>query len=1281
MKKNSFIFAILFAILFAGCSGGGDDTSSSNETPVVEQTSSNTISGVVDDDPVEGAEVYIDFGDGTLSTKAITDVDGSYELVLSDEDIVKINPEIPEGAEGPLNNLLLIATKDNRVLRNALTRDVADGQTVYITNDTEAYAQYLESIGQFDTISLTEFNSELEKGRIKDDSDKAVFIRDIREDVKTYFYGGEKPTTSSIFAKALTHMGSDKVALVANDSSYVSARNVMSGGDINLPTDVNVSSDDITLTSKGNGRYTVGNGNDSTGIAYLKIQSGDIFKLIPLEIKARVITQLAQEIITPQSGGTIGTETDSISATIPPFALDENKTITFNKIDSEGETTDGKMILDMQPSGTVFEMPITVKINYADFGIEDPNAVEWKYGSIEGGYENADIVSLDTSNKFIYLSISHFSNLTVVKKEFPVIISKPFESGNTPKYNFNNKDYLGANSNGAHLGVDIMKDSGTEIKAVCSGEIIANESTLSNYSNIWARSFVIKCDGIYNEKSIYAVYFHSSINNSFEDVTNLKINSNIKVLIGDNIATVGDLGTNSHLHLGFTYTDNKPQVKDTVCIKKDALIDSNSSSYESGYVTFNISQNSYRFSSKDDSGQGSCSNDEYKIIAGGGYASSADLDKDIVLPNEILSDLGWINPTDLLGGTSIYDFDADIWNSSLIDLSSAELIYPFASSENKYELYISNLNENIRVNLGSHNKDNDHLVTSSTSYTTEGVTLKKLYLQSDDRYNNATGFTLLDNINISSDSSLEQSKLLVIPQIINIEKRIFVDSLSDSELFSSNENSIRLTPFVLEDGDLNVTNNLNAYDGDILNLAQGKSIYFPLEHLGKHEFHLRIPNSDDKDNLQCSYIKSENETQLLAINSSESESIYNLTKWYMLSDSSYLLNGNGYIMCNAIADVQIDALYVKSIDYTVEVEVELNMQIDLSDVNDVEDVELKVVIFDVSTEDRTIVYQGTHTAFEARKIKLSKTHDIMKLKGFVTPRSTNSVGASLLYNPLPFTVEDIENQTSVTLAKITLQKKDMFKPYVKVKVINATNASVITDANVIVKYGNDRADSTTRYSGITDANGEVEFTDIPYGEYTFILNKEGFIDTSLNLTVDEGSAVSTDLSMSPILASGEMRIRLSWGLSPADLDSHLVKKTDGVEDYHIYYSDSNDYRTGDNLDLDDTDGEGPETITISGIDSTSVYTYYVHNYSGDYDGKIKDSGASVIISNGNSEESPIYPIAGGEGEYWRVFTIENGIYKKCIVDCMGTTESTMARSISRVSSSNEADLFRNLPSK
>jgi len=334
----------------------------------------------------------------------------------------KINPEISEGADGLKDDLLIVAKKGGKLLRNALTRDVADGQIVYITNDTEAYAQYLETIGKFDTIALVEFNNELEKGRIKDDSEKATFIKDIREDVKEYFMnGGDEPERTTIFSKALQHLGKEQLALEADDSAYVSNRNVMSGGYIALPEDVSVESDDINISSNGNGRYTVGDGYNEEKIVFLKIQNGNIFKFVPLNIKPRQITQLAKQNVTPQQGGTLGDEGESISLTIPPFALDEEKEITLQQIESDGETADGKVILDMLPSGLRFEIPVTVKINYADFGIDDPNTVQWQYGSTEGGYEDADIVSINTTDQLICLSISHFSDLivkTISKQEF-----------------------------------------------------------------------------------------------------------------------------------------------------------------------------------------------------------------------------------------------------------------------------------------------------------------------------------------------------------------------------------------------------------------------------------------------------------------------------------------------------------------------------------------------------------------------------------------------------------------------------------------------------------------------------------------------------------------------------------------------------------------------------------------------------------------------------------------------------------------------------------------------
>ena len=439
------LFLVLMVGVFFLVGSTPDKDEDSENIPTPTSTQKQTITGYVLDDPVENATVYLLFTDGTKSTQATTNADGSYELKLSDEDLSEINPIIPEGADGPKDDLIIVAEKDGKILRNAIDRDVENGKIVYITNDTEAYAEYLEAIGEFTASALTLFNNEIEKGRIKDSSDLSDFIEDVREDVKSYFYGGDKPTASSLFEKAFTHLGEEKLAQMSDHSSYVAHRDVMSGGDIILPSNVTVESDDITLTSKGNGRFTVGDGSDGDLIVYLKVADSDIYRLIPLSVKEKQVTLLSSDVVTPQKGKRIGTEQDSISVTIPPYALLTNKTISFHKIESQGQTTDGKMILDMQPSGLKFDLPITIKVKYSDFGVTDLEAVEWKYGSVDGGYEDADIVNIDKDNGFIYLNISHFSNLVVreiksqkyldLKEKFIVHIPRRNHNLRPSKYN------------------------------------------------------------------------------------------------------------------------------------------------------------------------------------------------------------------------------------------------------------------------------------------------------------------------------------------------------------------------------------------------------------------------------------------------------------------------------------------------------------------------------------------------------------------------------------------------------------------------------------------------------------------------------------------------------------------------------------------------------------------------------------------------------------------------------------------------------------------------------
>ena len=142
-------------------------------------------------------------------------------------------------------------------------------------------------------------------------------------------------------------------------------------------------------------------------------------------------------------------------------------------------------------------------------------------------------------------------------------------------------------------------------------------------------------------------------------------------------------------------------------------------------------------------------------------------------------------------------------------------------------------------------------------------------------------------------------------------------------------------------------------------------------------------------------------------------------------------------------------------------------------------------------------------------------------------------------------------------------------------------------------------------------------------------------------------------SMRKILTNEKMSIRLSWDENPRDLDSHLVKyNSSGNQIYHIYYSHKRDSNSGDNLDRDDTDSYGPETITIEEVDSSSRYIFSVYHYSGT--GSISStSNAKVEINYGGHPAIPIQNSpTSGTGSWWKVFEIVNGEVIPCRTDCL-----------------------------
>ncbi|MBR4026589.1 MAG: M4 family metallopeptidase [Lachnospiraceae bacterium] len=182
---------------------------------------------------------------------------------------------------------------------------------------------------------------------------------------------------------------------------------------------------------------------------------------------------------------------------------------------------------------------------------------------------------------------------------------------------------------------------------------------------------------------------------------------------------------------------------------------------------------------------------------------------------------------------------------------------------------------------------------------------------------------------------------------------------------------------------------------------------------------------------------------------------------------------------------------------------------------------------------------------------------------------------------------------------------------------------------------------------ITDSSGKYYTAALPAGNYTLEASKDGFVVGYLNIVSGNSEVCNNqNITLTPKLNEGAVRIVLTWGNDPSDLDSHVFGTLTNGEYFHTYYRNKSDY-DGDievcNLDVDDRDGKGPETITLTPM-TEQPYYYFIHEYAGE--GSIATSGASVKIYQDDKLLATLNaPTNQGEDVYWNVFAFVNGELK------------------------------------
>ncbi len=176
-------------------------------------------------------------------------------------------------------------------------------------------------------------------------------------------------------------------------------------------------------------------------------------------------------------------------------------------------------------------------------------------------------------------------------------------------------------------------------------------------------------------------------------------------------------------------------------------------------------------------------------------------------------------------------------------------------------------------------------------------------------------------------------------------------------------------------------------------------------------------------------------------------------------------------------------------------------------------------------------------------------------------------------------------------------------------------------------------------TAFTDANGDYTMANLIPGTYTIEARASGYLrSVQENVNVAAEQTTTVNFSLSPLLAAGQIRIVLTWGEQPEDLDSHLWLPDNTP--YHVYYGNvgSADSCPFAFLDVDDTDSFGPETITINQL-YPGTYLYAVKNFSGSPGFDVSEAQVQVFDSTGLIATFNV-PTNNSTDEWWKVLEID-----------------------------------------
>lgn len=288
---------------------------------------------------------------------------------------------------------------------------------------------------------------------------------------------------------------------------------------------------------------------------------------------------------------------------------------------------------------------------------------------------------------------------------------------------------------------------------------------------------------------------------------------------------------------------------------------------------------------------------------------------------------------------------------------------------------------------------------------------------------------------------------------------------------------------------------------------------------------------------------------------------------------------------------------------------------------------------------------------------------------------------SMLFNNFgtPISIEELQNLSSTTLKPVFAEEHtyvEMTTGSVIARIETDASGNIVSETawnEIILPEANENRNRKGQLNGVViDAmTGEG----VPGAELTFVsaedpgvteatvtawdgsfsvelseglqnvtITAADYMEESFQFEMEEGRNYSGEqFIISPELMAGSARIVLEWGAEPQDLDSYLRGETDNGDDVFVNFRSRTSVSGGNTvaeLDVDDRDGYGPETITI--YDLNGVYRFSVVDYQ--VTSTLSQYGATVKVYLPNQSSPEVIELDPGAGinNIWEVFELNHG---------------------------------------